>query len=64
MRTHYRDLRLRNNAGISIPVCKAGEKLLDLDSSAWPITLNKAKVTCKRCISAWARAYDWAGPIG
>ena len=64
MKQHYRDIRLINNAGISIPVCMAGEKMLDLDSSAWPITLNKEEVTCKHCIKAWDKRYSWAGSIG
>ncbi len=64
MRAHYRDLRLANNAGISLPVCKANEPLLDLDASHWRMTMTSSAVTCRACIAAWARDYDWAGPIG
>ena len=50
MKTHFRNIRLRNNAGIDIPECKAYAKLLDCDAGRWPMTSNQNKVTCKRCI--------------
>jgi len=49
---HIRDLRLFVNAGMSFPSCKAGERLLDLDASCWPIAdpHHPETATCKTCI--------------
>ena len=49
MKTHFRNIRLRVNACMTIPECKARERLLDCDSSAWPTTGVRAKVTCNKC---------------
>lgn len=60
---HYADLRLKNNGGIRLPVCIADAELLDTENT-WPITSDKKKVTCQKCIDAWAKGYRWAGPLG
>jgi hypothetical protein len=50
MKTHFRNIRLRNNAGMDFPECKAYQEYLDLDSGRWPTTGNQKDVTCKNCI--------------
>ena len=49
MKTHMRDIRLRNNAGMDFPLCKAGAELLDLDAGRWPLTGKYSEVTCAHC---------------
>ena len=50
MKIHYRNIRLRNNAGMDIPECKAYAELLDCDSGRWTMTGIKENVTCKKCL--------------
>lgn len=47
---HFMNTRLRNNAGMEIPECKAYAKLLDCGSSRWATTTDRKKVTCKNCL--------------
>jgi hypothetical protein len=46
---HYRDLRLRNNAGMDFPLCYSMTTPLDTDKGRLPTTGNLEEVTCKRC---------------
>ena len=48
--THYKNMRLRNNAGMDIPECKAYATILDCDSGRWPMTSDTDGVTCKNCL--------------
>lgn len=59
MKTHIKDIRLYNNAGMSFPVCQASAKLLDTDKSAWKADRAR-KATCKHCMRAYAKRYRWA----
>ena len=58
---HIRDIRLFNNAGISLPVCYASDIALDLDKSILPM-VQVDKATCKRCHVAYEKRYSWAQP--
>lgn len=58
-KTHIRDIRLFNNAGLSVPVCKATAPLLDLDSLAWEFSDNAKDATCKSCVARYPRRYPW-----
>jgi hypothetical protein len=60
MRTHIRDLRLFNNAGISFPVCRASDEKLDLDKSSWPTVAHPKDSTCNNCKIAFRKRYPWA----
>lgn len=67
MKLHLIDIRLRNNAGMNFPVCKASERLLDLDASRWPLAsstdyreTSDKSVFCKHCVRTWAKRYAWA----
>jgi len=60
MKTHMRDIRLRNNAGIDFPVCCRNAPALDLDKSRYPTTGNIKEVDCKRCLKSFPRLYPWA----
>lgn len=58
---HLRDIRLRVNAGIDMPVCYAAQQgPLDLDKSHLPTTGERDKATCKHCKRAFAKRYPWA----
>jgi len=48
-RWHLRDLRLYVNAGLRMPACKAGARLLDMDATRWNTVSKASAVTCKRC---------------
>lgn len=50
MKIHLIDLRLRTNAGIDFPTCKATAKMLDLDAARLPLTDEIRAVTCKHCL--------------
>jgi len=52
MKLHLANLRLRVNAGMNIPECKAHAELLDTDSGRWPMTTDRSKVTCAKCKKA------------
>lgn len=59
--THMTDIRLKNNAGMSIPVCVAARKgPLDCDASGWAQVKDKNDATCKNCRRIWPKRYDWA----
>lgn len=58
MKTHIRDIRLFNNAGISMPVCYAGATPLDTDKCRLPCAPVK-QATCKRCQRAYPKKYPW-----
>lgn len=73
MKLHISDIRLYNNAGIDMPVCKAGARLLDMDATRYPtvstddIRHNKVNMeeVCKHCLRAWEIRYgDWASLKG
>ena len=49
-KTHFRDTRLFNNAGMPFPTCYAGARLLDLDKGRLPTTNNQTNVTCQHCL--------------
>lgn len=57
---HMSDIRLHNNAGINMPVCKAGAKRLDLDASRMKQTDDFSKVTCTKCRARHPKRYPWA----
>ena len=59
MKLHIRDIRLYNNAGISLPVCYARATLLDLDKTHLPTAHNPEDATCQRCKKAYPRRYPW-----
>ena len=63
MKEHLRDIRLRNNAGMDFPTCKAGAKMLDLDAGRWPTTGEISETTCLHCVKAATRDYEWAYAI-
>lgn len=58
-KTHIADIRLANNAGMNFPVCRAGDRLLNLDCGHWQM-VKAEEVTCRRCQAAYARRYPWA----
>jgi hypothetical protein len=60
MKTHLRDIRLRNNAGMAFPVCYAGAELLDVDKGHLPTTGEFADVTCEHCRVRGPKRYPWA----
>ena len=53
-KAHLRSVRLHVNAGMSYPVCRANDRLLDLDAGRWPTTTATWEVTCRACIRAVA----------
>lgn len=55
---HMRDIRLQNNAGVSVPVCEAGRTYLR--ACGWAITTKLEEVTCKKCKAQFSRKYSWA----
>ncbi len=59
-KVHMQDIRLNNNAGVSVPVCMAFGRLLDPDKSHWEITAEFDKVTCRSCQRIFKRRYPWA----
>jgi hypothetical protein len=52
-KTHFRDVRLFNNAGMNFPTCRANEKMLDLEAAWLPISAEIHEVTCKHCLKAY-----------
>ncbi len=52
---HAVSTRMKNNAGISFPVCYRTATLLDMDKTGLPMTSDHKQVTCKRCIKALTR---------
>jgi hypothetical protein len=48
---HFRDIRLRNNAGMDFPACYANPRngLLDTDKGRLLVSSLECFVTCKRC---------------
>ena len=59
MKLHIRDIRLYNNAGIDFPVCRAQEKLLDMEVTRYPMAIDPRNATCKHCHRAYAQVYPW-----
>ena len=55
MKTHYRSIRLFNNAGMSFPECYANAPLLDLDKGRLTMTGKREMVTCKNCLKKMKR---------
>jgi hypothetical protein len=62
MKTHAKDIRLANNAGISLPVCIANARILNTDHPGI-IARPDEPVTCRRCLAAWPKRYPWARPL-
>jgi hypothetical protein len=60
MKTHFRDIRLRNNAGMDFPLCFASAPLLDLDKGCLSTVADFAKVTCQHCKRMAPKRYPWA----
>jgi len=60
MKTHIRDIRLYNNAGISFPLCYAGAKFLDMDKTGLPMANREEAATCKKCQKRFPKRYPWA----
>ena len=56
---HFPNIRLRINAGVTLPECKAGARLLDMDASRLAMSGTRAEVTCKRCIAALERICEY-----
>lgn len=48
-KVHLKDQRLRVNAGMDFPTCRANEKLLDLEACRLIMTSDIHAVTCKHC---------------
>lgn len=68
MKIHLRDLRLYNNAGISMPVCVASRPgHLDLEATGYTIrntdeyrNAEDKSLFCAHCVRAWNLRYPWA----
>jgi len=58
--THFKDIRLSNNCGISFPCCHSTARLLDLDKSRMKMSGNYGDVTCPRCLKMEPKHYPWA----
>ena len=56
---HFRDIRLKSNAGMDFPLCKASEALLDTE---WRGDTDGDinNVTCPKCLEMHPKAYPWA----
>ncbi len=50
-----RNIRLFVNTGMSFPICRANDRLLNLDAGRYPMTNQKNEVTCKHCINILER---------
>jgi len=66
MKIHLRDIRFYNNLGMNFPVCRTGERLLDLEASGYRMADSDdyKKATdktpfCKHCIRKWNIKYSW-----
>ena len=60
-KVHMRDIRLRVNAGMDMPLCYAAQKgLLDIDKSGCKTVGYVADVTCKHCLRVFPKRYPWA----
>lgn len=61
---HIRDIRLANNAGINLPACKAGARLLNTSFRGRVLPYAEAVKTnsgpCPACVKAYAKRYPWA----
>jgi len=58
---HIRDIRLHNNAGISMPVCYAAQKgPLDMDKTGCKTSPLVVDITCKHCLRVFPKRYPWA----
>lgn len=53
MKVHLIDNRLKMNAGMRFPACKANEKLLDLNAVRLPMTDIVEEVTCSNCLKIY-----------
>jgi hypothetical protein len=60
MKTHMEDIRLANNAGMSMPVCYSLAPMLDCDKSRLPMTSDINVVSCKHCLRMYPKKYPWA----
>ena len=58
---HLRDIRLHNNAGITMPVCRVAVRgCQDMDAARLRTTTRMDQVTCQRCVARARRWYPWA----
>ena len=57
-KTHIKDIRLANNAGIAFPVCQANVDLLDMDKTGW-IMAPADQATCQHCRRLYVKRYPW-----
>tara|TARA_R110000796_G_scaffold245661_1_gene370007 strand:+ start:510 stop:707 length:198 start_codon:yes stop_codon:yes gene_type:complete len=59
---HYRDIRLKNNAGINYPYCMAmKDEPIDTEHDEIVIS-DKILVDCPKCIKL--SKVEWFGPLG
>jgi hypothetical protein len=56
---HLQDIRLANNAGMSFPLCRANDRLLDVDICV-ELTGKFEEVTCENCKKRAPKRYPWA----
>ena len=49
-KVHFANIRLRVNAGITLPECKADAPLLDIDASRLAMSGTVKEVTCISCL--------------
>ena len=60
---HVRDIQLANNAGIALPVCMAGARLLNTGFRGRVLSYEDAKQSpraCPKCLKGYAKLYPWA----
>jgi hypothetical protein len=60
MKVHMEDIRLYNNAGMSMPICYANAPMLDLDKSRLSTSGLLIEVTCLHCKRMFPKRYPWA----
>jgi len=59
-KVHMIDIRLYNNAGISMPSCYAARKgPLDMDKTHLPVTSRLEDCTCRVCQRVFPKRYSW-----
>lgn len=55
-KVHLANIRLRVNAGVTLPECKADAKLLDMNATRLATTGTIAEVTCVACLVKMIKA--------
>lgn len=56
MKIHARDIRLYNNAGISVPVCVADS----IPNKRYRLATHVLEINCAKCLAIYPRRYPWA----